>query len=174
MTGSPTVTGFPPIADHRARVLILGSLPSVASVQAHQYYGHPRNAFWPIMGALFGFEPTLDYPDRCARLREAGVAVWDVAAQADRPGSLDADIRGASVRPNPLDALLDECPRIARVFLNGGTAATLFRRHHPRSTRIAQLPATRLPSTSPAHASLRFEQKLQAWTVVKQAVQNNP
>lgn len=171
MTGMHRVSGFPPIAAADARALILGSLPSVASVQAHQYYGHPRNAFWPIMGALFGFDAELDYEARCHQLRSQQVSVWDVASQAERPGSLDADIRRESVQPNPLDELLVRCPGISHVFFNGGAAATLFRRHHRGDAAIARLPATRLPSTSPAHASLRFEQKLQAWAVVRNVLQ---
>lgn len=170
MSDPPAVEGFPPIADGGAQVLILGSLPSVASVQAAQYYGHPRNAFWPIMGRLFDFDPLTEYAARCLALQAAGVAVWDVAAQAVRPGSLDAAIQAPSVRPTDLDGLLEHCPRLGHVFLNGGTAATLFRRHHPAYSAIRQLPSTRLPSTSPAHASLRFEQKLKAWECVRETV----
>ena len=171
--GNPVVIGFAPLADATARVLVLGSLPSVASVLAGQYYGHPRNAFWPIMGGLFGFDATAEYSERCAALQAAGVAVWDVAAQAQRPGSLDAAIRAPTVQPTDLDGLLRRCPGIGHVFFNGGAAATLFRRHHPADTDIRQLPATRLPSTSPAHASLRFEQKLTAWQVVRDRVQSS-
>ncbi|MEN8821839.1 MAG: DNA-deoxyinosine glycosylase [Abyssibacter sp.] len=165
------VTGFAPLADDAARVLVLGSLPSVASVQAGQYYGHARNAFWPIMGRLFAFDANADYPERCAALMAAGVAVWDVAAQAQRPGSLDSAIRPPSVRPTDLDGLLQRCPGIGHLFFNGGTAARLFRRHHPADAAIRQLPATQLPSTSPAHASLRFEQKLAAWQSLRERLQ---
>ncbi len=158
---------FPPIASPDARVLILGSMPGRASLAAGQYYAHPRNAFWPIMGALLGLDPALPYPERAARLAAAGVALWDVLHACTRPGSLDAAIDRDSAEHNDLAAFFAAQPGIRHVFFNGAAAAALFRRH-------GQLPAgttgTRLPSTSPAHAGRSFADKLAAWQAVADAL----
>ena len=165
MTGR--ARGFPPIAAPGARILILGSMPGRASLAAGEYYAHPRNAFWPIMGTLLGFDPVLLYPERAARLAAAGVALWDVLHACTRPGSLDTAIDRDSVEPNDFAALFAAQPGIHHVFFNGSAAAALFRRH-------GQLPpgatGTRLPSTSPAHAGRNFAAKLAAWQAVADAL----
>ena len=160
--------GFPPIAAPDACVLILGSLPGQASLAARQYYAQPHNAFWRIMGALFDAGPDRPYDARLARLQQCRVAVWDVCRAATRPGSLDASIDLASVIPNDFDPFFAAHPRIRAVFANGGTATRLYRRLvQPALAEPARrLPLHALPSTSPAHASLRFEQKLERWKAV--------
>ena len=120
---------FPPVYDEQARVLILGSMPGTASLQQAQYYAHPRNAFWFIMGELAGARPELDYEQRLDCLRRAGIALWDVLAACQRPGSLDANILSHSQQPNDIAALLQACPLILRVMFNGAAAENLFRRH---------------------------------------------
>lgn len=160
------LASFPPIARADARVLILGSMPGVASLEARRYYAHPRNAFWPIMGELFGAGPGLPYPQRCERLLTAGVAVWDVLRQCRRAGSLDAAIDPASEVANDLAGLLARCSQIARIAFNGQKAETAFRRYVLPTLGNATaggLSLVRLPSTSPAHASRSFEEKLSAW-----------
>lgn len=155
---------FPPIAHTAARILILGSMPGAASLQAGQYYAHPHNRFWPILGGLLGFDPTLSYAERCAALSSAGIAVWDVLQSCIRPGSLDADIDPASIVPNDIIGLLQRCPSIELICFNGGTAETLFRRHLLKATSsLRPIARIRLPSTSPAHAGMRPEAKLEAW-----------
>ena len=163
--------GFPPIADAHARILILGSLPGQASLRQQQYYAQPHNAFWKIMGALFGAGPELPYKARARRLVRSGIALWDVCAAAQRPGSLDSSIVHASVEPNDLAAFLAAHPHIGLIGFNGGKAAELYRR-----LVLPGLPATlrairyeTLPSTSPAHAAMRFEQKLARWAAVLDA-----
>ncbi|MBL8832675.1 MAG: DNA-deoxyinosine glycosylase [Rhodospirillales bacterium] len=152
--------GFPPIAAPDARLLILGTLPGQASLAARQYYAHPRNAFWPILGAVFGFAPEEPYEARVAALLRAKVAVWDVCEAAVRPGSLDSAIRGDTIRPNDFAAFFKRHPAIARVGFNGATAAALYRRHaqptdgHDFAT---------LPSTSPAHAAMGPAEKRRRW-----------
>lgn len=157
---------FPPIAAPSARLLILGSLPGQESLRQQQYYAHPRNVFWRVMGALLDIPADSSYPQRCQALTDAGIALWDVCASAHRPGSLDGAIKSNSVVPNDIANFLAQHPKIQLICFNGGTAATLFRKHicleNPMQTH-------QLPSTSPAHASLSFEEKVRRWSIIKQA-----
>lgn len=151
---------FGPSVSPRCRVLILGTMPGVASLRAGHYYAHPRNQFWDLMGALFGAGRDLPYARRLARLRARGVALWDVVAECERPGSLDSAIRGE--RPHDLAGLLRRHPHLHTLVFNGQPAFRLFRRHFP-----ALLPTVRwvvMPSTSPAHASLTLAAKRKAWS----------
>jgi hypoxanthine-DNA glycosylase len=153
-------------------MLILGSMPGTESLRRQQYYAHPRNAFWPIMGALFGAGPDLPYPARIERLRAARVAVWDVVGQCRRVGSLDARILAESVIPNDIPALLRRAPRLQRIFFNGGGAETWFRRcfrDPPAESLFAGCRFVRLPSTSPAYAALSPAAKMERWRRVLQA-----
>jgi hypoxanthine-DNA glycosylase len=95
-----TIYSFPAIADDNARILILGSMPGKASLQAGQYYAHPRNQFWPILGELVGAGPTLNYDARISVLLSANIALWDVLKSCYRSSSLDADIDKASMIAN--------------------------------------------------------------------------
>ncbi len=145
--------------------MILGSLPSVASVGQQQYYAHPQNAFWRIIEALFTQGQTLNYAQRIALLKQHRIALWDVIASAKREGSLDSAIEAASVVPNDIVGLLNIFPSIHGIYLNGASATTLFKRHIakqlPRRIHIVTL-----PSTSPANARMRFEEKLAQWHVI--------
>lgn len=159
---------FPPILGAAPRLLILGSMPGEASLDAGQYYGHARNAFWPIMTALLGLPAAADYEARCAALRAQGIALWDVIAACARPGSLDTAIRPETVQVNDFAALFAAHPTIRGIAFNGGTAEREYCRRvlpdlRPEHAGIARL---RLPSTSPAHAGMRFEAKLAAWRVI--------
>lgn len=157
------IQSFPPIAAPGAHVLILGSMPGAASLAAGQYYAHPRNAFWAILGTRFGFPADAPYAVRVAALQVAGVAVWDVLQSCVRPGSLDTAIERSSEVPNDIAGLLARQAGIRCVGFNGGTAEAAFRRHVPAAT-VAGLRLLRLPSTSPANASWSFERKLAAWS----------
>ena len=158
-------TGFPPVEPPRARVLILGTLPGAESLRQGRYYAHPRNAFWPIMGELFGAGPARPYAARLRKLAARGVILWDVLQAARRPGSLDAAIHPRHRRANDIPALLARHPELEWIVFNGAAAETLFRRHVARKcgARLARLQFVRLPSTSPAHAARTFAQKLAAW-----------
>ena len=165
-------TGFPPIVRPDARVLVLGSMPSEASLAKGEYYGHPRNAFWAIMGRLFGASPDLPYGERQQILQDHQVAVWDVLRECYREGSLDTAIDAASELPNDFAAFFRRQPHIGTIFFNGHKAESAFRQHVlPIVTqRGRQLNYVRLPSTSPAHAGRSFDQKLAAWSKVLDAL----
>jgi double-stranded uracil-DNA glycosylase len=153
---------FPATGSTSPSVLVLGSLPGVRSLQVQQYYAHPRNAFWPIMAELCEFDATLGYEQRIEKIRQCGIALWDVVHSAVRPGSLDADLQADTIIVNDLARLL-QAPRLRAIALNGATAAKHF--HAQGHTTSAQIIA--LPSTSPAHAAMRFSEKLSAWRVLK-------
>lgn len=161
MTLPPRIHAFPAVVGTQPRVLVLGSMPGEASLAANAYYAHPRNQFWPIMGALAGARPGLPYAERLAALDGAGIALWDVLASCVRPGSLDARIDATSVVANDIAGLLTVHHSIDAVFFNGATADAMFHRHVRANARQTHL--QRLPSTSPAHASLSFDAKLAAW-----------
>ena len=161
------IESFPPIVSDNSRVLILGSMPGVASLRVGQYYAHPRNAFWAIMGALFGVDPSLPYQIRVVRLQEAGVALWDSLRACVRPGSLDASITEEVA--NDFPAFFTNYPRIGHVYFNGSKAEAAFRRHALPSLPNGPRVFTRLPSTSPAHAALPLDAKVRAWSVVLKA-----
>ncbi len=154
------VRSFAPIAGPDAHTLILGSMPGAASLDAGEYYAHPRNAFWPIMGVLYGAGSDLPYTERVAALKAAGVAVWDVLKACEREGSLDADIRGEV--PNDFEVFFAAHPRIRRIGLNGGKAAASFRKFGTPWLSPGTVVHV-LPSTSPAHAARDFEAKSALW-----------
>lgn len=161
--GRETDRGFPPIAAPDARVLILGTLPGQASLTARQYYAHPRNAFWPILGTIAGFAPDAPYEARVAALVRARIAVWDVCEAAVRPGSLDSAIAADSVKPNDFATFFAHHRHVARVCFNGGTAARLYRRHALPDRGIEFVV---LPSTSPAHAAMNLAAKRRRWVAL--------
>ena len=161
----PLSVGFPPIADAAARVLVLGSLPGVKSLEQREYYAQPYNAFWRIMGELVGAGPALEYPARLVQLRSHGVAVWDVLHAGEREGSLDSSIVRESIVVNDFNAFFERHGQLRLICFNGNTAAGLFQRRvvPGLAPEWAALERRALPSTSPAYASLRFEQKLARW-----------
>ena len=171
---SELTTGFSPLVSPNATVLVLGTLPSRKSLEFGQYYGHPQNAFWKIMGELFGAHRELPYEERTRHLLARGVAVWDVLAASVRPGSMDADIDIGTAKPNDFDRLFNAYPDIGLVCFNGRTAERLYMTHVAPAieNRSNRLRFHALPSTSPAYAAMSFEEKLDAWQIVSQATQN--
>jgi hypoxanthine-DNA glycosylase len=157
----PTLTGLAPVADEHARLLVLGSFPSVASLAAQQYYAHPRNQFWPILSAIWGLKgeaalTALPYAQRLPIVRQHGLAIWDVYARCERAGSLDSAIVNAQL--NDLPGLVKRTPGLRLIAHSGGESA-----RHMAITKALGLPVVKLPSTSPANASWPFERKLAAW-----------
>jgi len=171
----PHIQSFPPIESPSATVLILGSMPGKESLRAGQYYAHPRNAFWTIMGELVGAAPALPYEARIKKLKSAGIALWDVLASCTRRSSMDADIEADSICPNDFASFISKHPHITHVFFNGSMAEQCFHKHAQPllGPLFEHLPLhyQRLPSTSPANASMSYEQKLRAWNVVLQSRQ---
>lgn len=165
MTDAPpsgTLTGLAPVLGPQTRLIVLGSFPSVASLAAQQYYAHPRNQFWPLLGALWSLDlPALPYAERLAVVRERGLGIWDVYARCRREGSLDSAIEAAEY--NDLTGLRERAPLLRALAHNGGESARAM-----RLTRSLGLPVYRLPSTSPANASWSFERKRAAWREVFQ------
>lgn len=147
------------------RVLILGSMPGEMSLRMQQYYAHRQNAFWKIMGELTSAHPGLDYAERVSLLQEQDIGLWDVMQSCQRSGSLDSAIENASIEANDLKQLYTSHPSLSHVFFNGIKAEEAYRRHVLPTLEgcHAKLVYQRLPSTSPAHASMPYAQKLDAW-----------
>ena len=154
---------FAPIGDPAATVLILGSMPGKASLAAGEYYAHPRNAFWAIMGELIGAHPGHPYQERLTNLRSSGVALWDVLGSCVRKSSLDSHIEADSAVPNDFKSFFAQHPNITHVFFNGAKAEQCFLKHVRPKLESTTLQYQRLPSTSPANAGIPYEQKLIAW-----------
>ena len=160
-----SVRSFAPVADLDAEVVILGSMPGVASLAAGRYYAHPRNLFWPIMASVLGFDPAVAYESRLAHVVAARIALWDVVRSCIRAGSLDASIERPL--PNDFARFFRTHGRIQRVFFNGAKAEALYRRLVLPSLPTGPITYVRLPSTSPANAAQPFERRLQAWREVR-------
>ncbi len=161
------VAGLPLIAAPDARVLVLGSAPSALSLQKQEYYGNPQNAFWPLMAELLGRPAGEDYATRTRMLLVARIALWDVLASAERPGSLDASIVAKTAVVNDFEAFFAGHPEVRAVFFNGRTARAFWDREvEGRQALPAGLALTTLPSTSPAHAALTRAEKSAMWQVV--------
>ena len=152
---------FSPVCDEHARILILGSFPSVKSREQGFFYGHPQNRFWQVLSAVFGEEVPMTVPERRAFLLRCGVALWDVLAACEIKGSADASIRQAE--PNDLAMILAKAP-IRAIYANGQTAGNLYHKFdEPKLMR----PAVVLPSTSPANAAWSLDRLIEAWKVIR-------
>lgn len=159
------LTAFPPVVSSGARLLILGSMPGVKSLQEDRYYAHPRNAFWPLMIDCLSVDGN-DYEQCKLAVQEHGIALWDVLKHCERKGSLDANIRNDTAVCNDFCDFFITYPTIKTVLFNGKTSEKLFRQHVLEKMAGRQLPVpdlVGLPSTSPAMAMLSFEQKLVHW-----------
>ncbi|MDR2128261.1 MAG: DNA-deoxyinosine glycosylase [Burkholderiaceae bacterium] len=154
---SGALAGLPPVVARNTRLLVLGSFPGVRSLQARQYYAHPQNHFWRILGALWSVDMAgMAYEARLDELRRRGLGLWDVYASCQRQGSLDSAIR--QPRLNDFAQLKTQCPQLRAIAHNGGES---FR--HARATRALGYAVHRLPSSSPANASWSMARKCEAW-----------
>lgn len=169
----PTITGFAPISQPTAQLLILGSMPSDESLQQQQYYAHPRNQFWQLLSDVLQTPlSTCSYPDKQQALHHHKIALWDVVQQCEREGSLDSAIVFDSITPNNFADFFADHPFIRAIFFNGRKAEQLFLQLVLPELRAEyqQLPTWTLPSSSPAHARLDRLQKLQKWLKIKQFI----
>lgn len=168
-------TGFAPVCTDAAAVLILGSFPGRMSLGKQQYYGHPRNGFWPIMSRLLDFDNDLAYQLKLQQLQKNRIGLWDVLARCRRPGSLDSSIVAGSLVINDFKRFFADHPDLRMVAFNGARAETEFRKRvlGNLSLDTGKLVLARLPSTSPAMATLSFEQKVQAWSVITRVLRQD-
>lgn len=160
------IKSFPPVCDPNAKILILGSMPGKKSLEMQQYYAHPQNAFWKIMGELAGTSPELPYAQRLAALKKNHIALWDVLATCVRSSSLDAHIE--EERPNDFTRFFAAHLHIKHVYFNGGKAEQSFRKFVLNKQQLPPLELHRLPSTSPAHAGMAYAEKLKEWQAIGQ------
>jgi len=162
------IYSFPPIALPDAKVLVLGSIPGIASLDAQQYYAHPRNSFWYIIEQLFAKTTPQNYEQKKQLLLTNNIAVWDVLKACIREGSLDSSIQQESVEANDFENFFNLHKNISNVFFNGAAAEKEFNKHvmHLADIKSRRLQFHRLPSTSPAHAAMSREKKLEAWKII--------
>jgi TDG/mug DNA glycosylase family protein len=170
---SGACNGFAPLARRDADTLILGSLPGVRSLEMGQYYAHPHNAFWKLITAIYEADGELPYARRVRVLTANRIALWDVLAAAERPGSLDSSIVRHSAQANDFAKFFRAHPRIRRVYFNGRKAEEMFRRFvlPALGAEFSGLGYECLPSTSPAHAGMTFAMKLGKWSKIKESSQ---
>jgi TDG/mug DNA glycosylase family protein len=157
------IVSFSQVSNGSARALVLGSMPSVRSLEANQYYAHPRNTFWRITASIFGFDATSPYEIRLEALKISGVALWDVLHACIRPGSLDSAIEAGSRVPNDFQSFFEQHRGIELICFNGAEAEKSYHKYVLPELNINSLKYVRLPSTSPAHAALSFEKKSAMW-----------
>ncbi len=155
------ISSFPPIIDHTSKILILGSIPGVKSLEKQQYYAHPQNAFWKIIFTLFNENFTEDYSQKLHILKKHHIALWDVIDSCERKGSLDSEI--INEEANQIAELLEKYPGIKAIFCNGGKSYKNLQKILGKNFRI---PVYLLPSTSPLH-TVSFEKKLEEWKKIK-------
>jgi hypoxanthine-DNA glycosylase len=164
----PFVESFEPVIGSNPRVLILGSMPGIASLNAQQYYAHPRNAFWPVMAEILGVQWAPDYAQRISQLKKYPVVLWDTLKACHRDGSLDSAIKRQELEANDIAGLLECYPSLQLIAFNGTASEKYFKQRVagdlPPGCSIERI---RLPSTSPAHASKSWQQKLQDWRAIE-------
>ncbi len=161
------VRSFPPVLPENPKILILGSMPGVKSLEAGQYYAHPKNVFWDIMGEVLCFPAReSSYGERIAALERNSVALWDMLELCERSGSLDSKIKSSSEKPNNVGALLAGSPSVRAVIFNGVKAERVFSLHTApflKNGVSKRLHLEKLPSTSPANARITRELKTALW-----------
>jgi hypoxanthine-DNA glycosylase len=162
-TTESLVRSFSAAYSGQPKVLVLGSIPGVASLEAVQYYAHPRNSFWPIMADYFGFDAGLPYEQRLAVLNQHGVALWDVLQQCERQGSLDSAIRKHSIQVNPILEFARSLGSLQLIMLNGGKASSEFDKYFLEPLKAEGVRSISLPSTSPAFAAMPMLEKQRQW-----------
>ena len=170
----PFIESFEPVIGNNPKVLILGSIPGIASLEARQYYAHPRNAFWSIMAELFDVEWSNDYESKIQQVKCFPVVLWDTLKACHREGSLDSAITKDQLQANDIVGLLEKVPSIRLIAFNGAASEKYFKQTVGKLLNKDPHPELiRLPSTSPAHASKNFKQKLEDWNVILEYLKNS-
>ena len=165
---------FKPIINHATKVLVLGSMPGEKSLAENQYYAFKHNKFWTIINELTGVDSTLDYTIRCKKLLGAGIGLWDVISTCTRAGSLDSAIKQAE--PNDFKTLIENYSSLRAICFNGQKSFSIFAKYFISKRSELYLPELenialhKLPSTSPAHASISYDDKLTSWSVIKRYI----
>lgn len=160
----PIIEGLDPIINHTARLLILGSMPSIESLRKNEYYAHPRNQFWRIIFSIFDSEFEVSYRVRTSLLKDKQIAIWDVIKRCEREGSSDSKI--SNVHTNDLATLLSTYPNIKNLCFNGQKAFNIFKKE-VKLNAPTQITVRVLPSTSPANARMSLEAKIREWAIIK-------
>jgi hypoxanthine-DNA glycosylase len=160
------IQSFKPIVNIDAEILILGTMPGCASLNAGQYYAHKQNTFWRIISELLKLDVSSFYEVKVQAVKSARIAVWDVLQSCKRKGSLDSMIDPDSLIPNDFYTFFQHHRKITHIFFNGAKAESYFLRHAMPSIEKSDFTFSRLPSTSPANASMSYEHKLNAWRVI--------
>lgn len=155
------ISSFPPIINKDSKIIILGSIPGAKSLEMQQYYAHPQNKFWKIICKIFNEEFTIEYAERIEIIEKHHIALWDVIDNCERKGSLDSEIRNEEA--NKIGELIQNFPNIKAIFCNGQKSHKNLQKILPKDFH---LPIVALPSTSPAHASLGYIQKLESWKII--------
>ena len=160
------ISSFPPIIKKDSKILILGSIPGVKSLEMQQYYAHPQNKFWKIIFELFNEKFTKDYDERIKILEKHHIALWDVIDTCERIGSLDSEIRNEEA--NKIEELLQNFPNIKAIFCNGQKSHKNLQKILGKKFRLSIIV---LPSTSPAYAGLSYFDKLKLWYIILEKLQ---
>lgn len=155
---------FKPSIDKKSKVLILGSMPGVKSLEEQQYYAHPQNRFWKVMSAVCN-EPELnefDYDKKLKTLLKNNIALWDTIKSCNREGSLDSDIQNE--KPNKINDLLKKYPAIRTICLNGNKSYSAFKKYFPDLSE--KFDCYKMPSTSPANAKYTLDKLISQWAKI--------
>ena len=160
--------GLPVLLPENPKVLILGSMPSVKSLEIQAYYGNPRNHFWRILFQLFDEEELVDYEDKVSWLKSKGIGLWDTIGSCVRKGSLDANIKDE--RPNDIQSLVRENPTIHLIGCNGTKSYQVFRKYICLDEQFDKVKVIQLPSTSPipGRYTKSFAEKVEAWRQISE------
>ena len=158
------VHSIEPIIGRHPRIIILGSMPGIISINAAQYYANPRNMFWAVLAELFDIDIDCDYETKVQQVRELPVILWDTLKTCHREGSLDSKILNTDIEANDIVALLGQYPAVRAIAFNGGASSKYFDRLiKPQLPNDLSVELFKMPSTSPAYAGMKFEQKLELW-----------
>lgn len=166
------ITCFPPIIDYNCEAIVLGSMPGVKSLEKGEYYAHKQNSFWDIMEKHFKVYSDFTYRQKVKLLLNNKIALWDVIHSCKRKGSFESSIEDDSIIVNDFPDILLENPNIKYIFCNGTAAYTAFNKYVLKELdHFLDIEVFKLPSSSPANTRITKEQKVKAWGIIKEKLQ---